>query len=67
MGNLSEAQGLPEVGPFAEELHEAAVVLVQELAEDEHGEELGLGKVVTGLGAGEGGQGAARDTQGDLG
>lgn len=48
IGDLGQAEGLTPVGPVAEQLFEAAVVLLEELAQHQQGEQRVLGEVLAG-------------------
>jgi hypothetical protein len=74
VGDLPQAQGRSQLGPVAEDRLPAVVVGLEELAQGQQGEELGLGVVVPGeLGGGreqrdlDGGQGGACQRQGRFG
>ena len=64
MGHSRQSQHLAEIGPLVQILHHHAIVRLEELLQDENGQELGLGERLLRKLRTIGGQGLRRHRQG---
>jgi hypothetical protein len=63
VGHAAQRERPAQLAPLGQQRHQAAVVGAQGLAQHQEGEELRLGIIVPGAGAGIGRQGGAADRQ----